>query len=175
MFQKLNIQAEISVNLVRSVQDLQECDALVIPGGGKLLVSPRLLPLFSSSLAESTTIALLAKLSGLLDPLREFSKTKPVWGSCAGAILMSRNVTNTKKGGQDLLGRLSVTTARNGWGSQVGRLAQNHCTISVDGYLSRSNPLRPHSWYNRCHNRISHFKECSFVPRYCLHFHWFEP
>jgi len=97
----LNLQAEISVNLVRSVQDLQKCDALVIPGG------------------ESTTIALLAKLSGLLDPLREFSKAKPVWGSCAGAILMSRNVTNTKKGGQDLLGRLSVTTARNGWGSQV--------------------------------------------------------
>jgi 5'-phosphate synthase pdxT subunit len=86
-----------------------------------LLISPRPLPLFSFHLAESTTIALLAKLSGLLDPLREFSKTKPVWGSCAGAILMSRNVTNTKKGGQDLLGGLSVTTARNGWGSQVGR------------------------------------------------------
>jgi len=101
MFQKLSLQAEISVNLVRSVQDLQTCDALVIPGG------------------ESTTIALLAKLSGLLDPLREFLKTKPVWGSCAGAILMSRGVTNVKRGGQDLLGGLSVTTARNGWGSQV--------------------------------------------------------
>jgi len=101
MLQKLNLQAEISVNLVRSAQDLQICDALIIPGG------------------ESTTIALLAKLSGLLDPLREFLKTKPVWGSCAGAVLMSRNVTNTKKGGQDLLGGLSITTARNGWGSQV--------------------------------------------------------
>jgi len=101
MLQKLSLQVEISVNLVRSVQDLQTCDALVIPGG------------------ESTTIALLAKLSGLLDPLREFLKTKPVWGSCAGAILMSRNVTNTKEGGQDLLSGLSVTTARNGWGSQV--------------------------------------------------------
>jgi len=101
MFQKLSLQAEISVNLVRSVQDLQTCDALVVPGG------------------ESTTIALLAKLSGLLNPLREFLKTKPVWGSCAGAILMSRSVTNVKKGGQDLLGGLSVTTARNGWGSQV--------------------------------------------------------
>jgi len=101
MLQKLDLQVEISVNLVRSVQDLQTCDALVIPGG------------------ESTTIALLAKLSGLLDPLREFLKTKPIWGSCAGAILMSRNVTNTKKGGQDLLGGLSITTARNGWGSQV--------------------------------------------------------
>ncbi|KAF9651037.1 SNO glutamine amidotransferase [Thelephora ganbajun] len=101
MLQKLGLQVEICVNLVRSVQDLQTCDALVIPGG------------------ESTTIALLAKLSGLLDPLREFLRTKPVWGSCAGAILMSRNVTNAKKGGQDLLGGLSVTTTRNGWGSQI--------------------------------------------------------
>ena len=109
--------------------------------------SSRLNPyLYSGFLAESTTIALLAKLSGLLDPLREFSKTKPVWGSCAGAILMSRNVTNIKKGGQDLLGRLSVTTARNGWGSQVGQPVQNYCTISVDGDLSRSNPLKSHSW-----------------------------
>jgi len=144
MFQKLSLQVEISVDLVRSVQDLQKCDALVIPGGGKLLISPRPSPQFSFPLTESTTIALLAKLSGLLDPLREFAKIKPVWGSCAGAILMSRNVTNTKKGGQDLLRRLSVTTARNGWGSQVGRPIQNHCTISVDGDLSRLNPLRPH-------------------------------
>lgn len=103
MLQKLtsSLQIEISVDLVRSVQDLHACDALVIPGG------------------ESTTIALLAKNSGLLEPLREFIKAKPVWGSCAGAILMSRRVTNTKKGGQDILGGLSVTTARNGWGSQV--------------------------------------------------------
>ena len=132
MFQKLSLQVEISVDLVRSVQDLQKCDALVIPGGGKLLIPPRPSPLLSFSLTESTTIALLAKLSGLLDPLREFSKIKPVWGSCAGAILMSRNVTSTKKGGQDLLRRLSVTTARNGWGSQVGQSVQNYCTISVD-------------------------------------------
>jgi len=39
MFQNLSLQVEISVNLVRSVQDLQRCDALVIPGGGKLLIS----------------------------------------------------------------------------------------------------------------------------------------
>ena len=68
---------------------------------------------------ESTTIALLARLAGLLEPLREFLKSKPVWGSCAGAILMSRGVENAKKGGQELLGGVSVTTARNGWGSQV--------------------------------------------------------
>ena len=175
MLQKLSLQAEISVNLVRSVQDLQTCDALVIPGGGILLIWRWHLPPFTFSLAESTTIALLAKLSGLLDPLREFLGTKPVWGSCAGAVLMSRNVTNAKKGGQDLLGGLSVTTARNGWGSQVGRLVQSHCTATIDGDLSRSNLLKPHLLYSRCHNRTSRSKECSFEPRYCPHLHRFGP
>jgi len=72
--------------------------------------------------AESTTIALLARLSGVLEPLREFVKTKPVWGTCAGAILLSQAVENAKKGGQELLGGMSITIARNGWGSQVGSL-----------------------------------------------------
>jgi 5'-phosphate synthase pdxT subunit len=68
---------------------------------------------------ESTTIALLARISGLLDPLREFAKKKPIWGTCAGAIFLSQNVENAKKGGQELLSAMSVTIARNGWGSQV--------------------------------------------------------
>ncbi len=68
---------------------------------------------------ESTTIALLARLSGLMEPLREFVKTKAVWGTCAGAVLLSQAVSNPKKGGQELLGGVSVTTMRNGWGSQV--------------------------------------------------------
>jgi SNO glutamine amidotransferase family protein len=68
---------------------------------------------------ESTTIALLARLSGLMEPLREFVKTKAVWGTCAGAVLLSQAVSNPKKGGQELLGGVSVTTTRNGWGSQV--------------------------------------------------------
>lgn len=71
---------------------------------------------------ESTTIALLARLSGLMEPLREFVKTKAVWGTCAGAILLSQAVSNPKKGGQELLGGVSVTTMRNGWGSQVTSL-----------------------------------------------------
>jgi glutamine amidotransferase PdxT len=68
---------------------------------------------------ESTTIALLARISGLLDALRVFAKQKPVWGTCAGAIFLSQNVENAKKGGQELLHAMSVTIARNGWGSQV--------------------------------------------------------
>lgn len=69
---------------------------------------------------ESTTIALLARLSGLFDPLREFLTRKPVWGTCAGAILLAQSVEGAKKGGQELLGGMSITVMRNGWGSQVG-------------------------------------------------------
>lgn len=69
---------------------------------------------------ESTTIALLAKISGLLEPLRDFVQRKPVWGTCAGAILLSNSAEGTKKGGQELLGGTSIKIARNGWGSQVG-------------------------------------------------------
>ncbi|KAJ8584233.1 glutamine amidotransferase subunit pdxT [Rhizopogon salebrosus TDB-379] len=99
--QKLSCQKTLAIVLVRTAEDLSACDALIIPGG------------------ESTTIALLAKLSGLLEPLRTFLQTKPVWGTCAGAILLAQAVENTKKGGQELLGGISVTVARNGWGSQV--------------------------------------------------------
>jgi len=87
--------------LVKTPDDLQRCDALIIPGG------------------ESTTIALLAKLAGLLDPLKGFVKEKPVWGTCAGAILLAEDVQGVKKGGQDLLGGINVSLERNGWGSQV--------------------------------------------------------
>jgi len=100
--QKLSLDRNIVVVLVRTVDDLKDCNALIIPGG------------------ESTTIALLARLAGLLEPLREFRKTKPVWGTCAGAILLAHSVEDgAKKGGQELLGGVSITIARNGWGSQV--------------------------------------------------------
>lgn len=44
---------------------------------------------------------------------------KPVWGTCAGAILLSEEVRGTKKGGQEVLGGVDVVIGRNGWGSQV--------------------------------------------------------
>ncbi|KAG6907593.1 hypothetical protein DXG01_008313 [Tephrocybe rancida] len=101
MLQKLSLKRKIAVALVRTVEDLDRCDALIVPGG------------------ESTTMAILARVSGLLEPLRQFVRTKPVWGTCAGAILLSQTVEGTKKGGQEVLGGLSIAIARNGWGSQV--------------------------------------------------------
>lgn len=88
--------------LVKTPADLAVCDALIIPGG------------------ESTTMALLARLNGLLQPLRDFSTQKPIWGTCAGAILLSNGgVVGAKKGGQEVIGGFDVRVERNGWGSQV--------------------------------------------------------
>ncbi|KAF8325633.1 SNO glutamine amidotransferase [Cantharellus anzutake] len=81
---------------VKTCSDLLRCEALIIPGG------------------ESTTMALLARLNGLLEPLRDFVKSgKPVWGTCAGAILLANG------GGQELLGGVDISVERNGWGSQL--------------------------------------------------------
>jgi len=91
--------------LVRTGADLSECDALILPGG------------------ESTTIALLARVSGLLEPLREFMKNqdRAVWGTCAGAILMAERGVKKgeKQGGQEVFGGVNIVVERNGWGGQV--------------------------------------------------------
>lgn len=89
----------------------------------------------SRACTESTTIALLARLAGLLEPLREFLKAKPVWGTCAGAILLARAVAGAKRGGQELLGGISVAVERNGFGSQVESF---EAPLEVDG-LRESN------------------------------------
>ncbi|PSS00607.1 hypothetical protein PHLCEN_2v4117 [Hermanssonia centrifuga] len=120
MFQKVSSKKKAVIVLVRTEEDLGKCDALVIPGG------------------ESTTIALLARLAGLLGPLRDFLKKKPVWGTCAGAILLSQAIEGAKKGGQELLGGISVTTARNGWGSQVESF---EASLEVEGLREANRPF----------------------------------
>ncbi|RDX41218.1 SNO glutamine amidotransferase [Lentinus brumalis] len=120
MLQKASLKRRVVIVLVRQQEDLDKCDALIIPGG------------------ESTTIALLARLAGLLEPMREFLKTKPVWGTCAGAILLSRWVEGAKKGGQELLGGISVTIERNGFGSQVESF---EAPLEVEGLRESNRPF----------------------------------
>ncbi|KIW04665.1 pyridoxal 5'-phosphate synthase, glutaminase subunit Pdx2 [Verruconis gallopava] len=88
---------------VRTPSELDQCDALIIPGG------------------ESTAISLVAERSSMLEPLRTFVKVlrKPVWGTCAGLILLSESANRTKKGGQELIGGLDVRINRNHFGRQV--------------------------------------------------------
>lgn len=95
----LNIVRNIGVQSrdVRLPQDLHGLDGLIIPGG------------------ESTTIGKLADDFGLLEPLRRFGEAKPVWGTCAGAILLSKDVRRA----QPLLELMDITVERNAFGRQV--------------------------------------------------------
>lgn len=83
---------------VRTPEQLEGSDALVIPGG------------------ESTTIGKMAVRFGLLEPLRKaVGHGLPVYGTCAGMILMAGAVT---EGDQPLLGVLDVVVKRNAFGRQ---------------------------------------------------------
>jgi len=88
---------------VRTVEQLQACDALVIPGG------------------ESTTMALIAEQWGLLPALQQFAKDgRPIWGTCAGLIFLANRLTaGGKQGGQQLIGGLDVEVHRNFFGAQI--------------------------------------------------------
>nr|HID14964.1 pyridoxal 5'-phosphate synthase glutaminase subunit PdxT [Anaerolineae bacterium] len=66
-----------------------------------------------------TTIGQMAQRWGLLEPIREFARSgRPVWGTCAGLILMAKEVVDGVPG-QPLLGLMDVAVRRNAFGRQV--------------------------------------------------------
>ena len=84
---------------VKSSSDLESLDGLVLPGG------------------ESTTMSLLIDSFNLRDSLLDFSKNKPILGTCAGLILMAKNIENESK--VNPLGILDITVDRNAYGRQI--------------------------------------------------------
>ncbi len=87
----------VETSEVRLAENLKGLDGLIIPGG------------------ESTTIGKLATDFGLMDPLREFGTSHAIWGTCAGAIFLSKDANRH----QPLLGLMDITVARNAFGRQV--------------------------------------------------------
>jgi 5'-phosphate synthase pdxT subunit len=83
---------------VRTAEELHNVDGLVIPGG------------------ESTTMLKLLDATGLMGPLREFGDTKPIFGTCAGAILLAKQVTNPV---QRSLALMDIEVQRNAYGRQL--------------------------------------------------------
>ena len=83
---------------VRTAEDLRGLDGLIIPGG------------------ESTTMLKLLGEESLMEPLREFGKRKPIFGTCAGAILLANEVSSPA---QASLGLIDVGVERNAYGRQV--------------------------------------------------------
>lgn len=93
MLKRLGVEADE----IRLPGQLDLLDGLIIPGG------------------ESTTIGKLAEDFKLLEPLRAFGKSRAIWGTCAGAIFLSKDVRRH----QPLLGIMDITVERNAFGRQV--------------------------------------------------------
>ena len=85
---------------VRTADQLAQVDALIIPGG------------------ESTTMDILLDRFSLRGPLEKFAASKPVWGTCAGMIMVGKQVTDNQAGVKPL-GLIDIDVLRNGYGRQV--------------------------------------------------------
>jgi 5'-phosphate synthase pdxT subunit len=84
--------------LIRKPEELAKIDGLVIPGG------------------ESTTFLKFLARDGFLDVLQSFVRQKPTFGTCAGCILLAKEVLNPA---QESLAVLDVTVERNAYGRQI--------------------------------------------------------
>ncbi len=82
---------------VRLPSDLGGLSGLIIPGG------------------ETTTFRNLALAFGMIDPLREFGKRRALWGTCAGAIALARDIGRE----QSVLGLMDISVERNAFGRQL--------------------------------------------------------
>jgi 5'-phosphate synthase pdxT subunit len=91
--------------LVKSSWQLANIDCLVIPGG------------------ESSVIDRFVKSQQIADPIKAFATTKPVWGTCAGMIMLATQVENDP--GLSPLGLLDITVDRNGYGRQFDSFVDN--------------------------------------------------
>lgn len=91
---------------VRLPEDLDSLHSLIIPGG------------------ESTAIYKLAKDFALIDPIISFAKNKPIWGTCAGLILIASEISNQVNGEikketeKKCLSLIDITAQRNAFGRQ---------------------------------------------------------
>ena len=86
------------VSLIRNPEDLDAIEALVIPGG------------------ESSTFLKFLEQRGFFERLNEFVRTKPTFGTCAGAILLAKEVVGPE---QRSLGALDIRVRRNAYGRQL--------------------------------------------------------
>jgi pyridoxal 5'-phosphate synthase pdxT subunit len=95
-------EADADVVSVRRQQELAAVDGLVLPGG------------------ESTTILKLARVFGLLDPLRAaIASGLPVYGACAGMILLADRVDSAGSPLEETFGGIDMVVRRNAFGRQV--------------------------------------------------------
>ncbi|HLC19717.1 MAG TPA: pyridoxal 5'-phosphate synthase glutaminase subunit PdxT [Candidatus Nanoarchaeia archaeon] len=107
-------RCDITAYFVRTPEELQNVDGLIIPGG------------------ESTTISRLMRLNGIDKALQEkIHNGFPVFGTCAGAIVLAHKVLGNKFHDNNGLNALNITVHRNAYGSQVESFETN---LHVKGF-----------------------------------------
>ncbi len=94
MLKRLNVESLA----IRTPSELDQCDALIIPGG------------------ESTTLVKLMKNNHLFEAIKTFNQRRPVYGTCAGCIVLAKTLSNYQ---MDTLGLIDITVERNAYGRQV--------------------------------------------------------
>ncbi|RPI05692.1 MAG: pyridoxal 5'-phosphate synthase glutaminase subunit PdxT [Zetaproteobacteria bacterium] len=103
----------VSAPEVRVPRDLTDLDGLIVPGG------------------ESTTIAKLMRISGLLEPLRDLAHDDfPIWGTCAGMIVLAKRLDET---GTPTLQAMDIGVRRNAFGRQVDSFETDLSVAGVEG------------------------------------------
>ncbi|MBN1481933.1 pyridoxal 5'-phosphate synthase glutaminase subunit PdxT [candidate division KSB1 bacterium] len=130
----------VKSRLVRTAVQLAQCDGLIIPGG------------------ESTTLINLLKKHTMWDSVRRFGKTKPVYGTCAGCILIADSIVEMD---QDSLHLIDISVQRNAYGRQVDsfiddvKVQLNGTLDSMEGVFIRAPKIvsiganvTPLAWHN---------------------------
>nr|PIL99875.1 putative glutamine amidotransferase subunit pdxt [Toxoplasma gondii COUG] len=109
-FKRLNLGTRLRLTLVKKPADLEEIDALVIPGG------------------ESTAMRIIAG-EEMMSALQAFvhEKKKPVWGTCAGCILLSNTVCTLETSSSPSASEIRETPSDDGYGDFIGGAAVRTC------------------------------------------------
>ncbi len=123
LHKKMLTELGVEVVEVRKPSDLEACQGLIIPGG------------------ESTTLVKLLKNIDLFDKLPDFNKRAPIFGTCAGCILVSAEVMNRPV---ESLNLIDITTERNAYGRQIDSFVDkvtlhlNHEKVKTEGVFIRA-------------------------------------
>jgi 5'-phosphate synthase pdxT subunit len=117
----INMLKKIGVETaeVRLPKHLDGLDGLIMPGG------------------ESTTIGKMAVAYDLIKPLQEFGKAHAIWGTCAGAIFLSKDIGRD----QPLLGLMDIKVQRNAFGRQVDSFETD---LEIDELLKATGTEHPY-------------------------------
>ncbi|RMG67039.1 MAG: pyridoxal 5'-phosphate synthase glutaminase subunit PdxT [Calditrichaeota bacterium] len=129
----------VEVQLVRKPDQLTQCSGLIIPGG------------------ESTTFIRLLKAVSLYQAIRDFARERPVFGTCAGLIVLAKRVTNYPL---ETLGLIDISVERNAYGRQIDsfidrvRIQLNGTSLETEGVFIRAPKIvelgpgvRPLGWH----------------------------